>query len=182
MLFSSFDIAAVGVLGIMVILPQYELKEKKQKYKRELLKALPSALDLIAVCVEAGLTFDGAVLKYIQKTRENVLRKEFEVYMKDMTVGRNRSEALDFMAGRVNIKEFTSFAAAILQSEKLGISIAGTLRLQNQQIRIQRTQNIEKLAAQAPVKLMLPLVLFILPVVFIVILGPIALKLISQFR
>ena len=97
-----------------------------------------------------------------------------------MKIGKSRGNALKDMAERVNMREFSSFISAIAQSEKLGTSIAGALRLQTKQIRIKRVQRVEKQAMQAPVKLMLPLVLFILPVIFIVIFGPVAIRLLKN--
>jgi len=181
-LFNCIDTAGVIAAMILFMFPEYELKETRNRYEREILTEFPYALDIITVCVEAGLTFDAAVAKYIYGVKQSVLRDEFKSYLRSLGMGENREEALKASALRVNLREYSSFIYAVLQSEKLGTGIAGTIRLQNNEIRIRRKQRVEKLALQTPVKLMLPLVIFILPAVFIVILGPIAIKLILNFK
>jgi len=179
-LFQTADMYTFLVAFGLFFYPDIKIKGNKEKYEKQILKELPFSLDIITVCVEAGLTFDNAIIKYVSKAADSVLRGEFENYLKDVKIGKSRGDALKDMAERVNMQEFSFFMSAIVQSEKLGTSIAGALRLQTKQIRIKRVQRVEKQALQAPVKLMLPLVLFILPVIFIVIFGPVAIRLIKN--
>jgi len=181
LLFDSVNIYTVGVTLGLFVYPDIKIKSNKDNYEKQIFKELPFALDIITVCVEAGLTFDNAIIKYVSKARISVLREEFENYLKDVKIGRQRGDALKDMSLRVNMSDFSSFISSIIQSERLGTSIAGTLRLQTRQIRTKRVQRIEKQAMQAPVKLMLPLVLFIFPVIFIVIFGPVVIRLIKMF-
>ncbi|MFH1074691.1 MAG: type II secretion system F family protein [Candidatus Firestonebacteria bacterium] len=181
MLFEIVDMYTFGVALGLFYYPDMKIKNNKEKYEKEILKELPFLLDVITVCVEAGMTFDNALIKYISKARGSALRAELENYLKDVKIGKQRAEALKDISLRVNMRDFSSFISSIIQSERLGTSIAGTLRLQTRQIRIKRVQRIEKQALQAPVKLMLPLVLFIFPVIFIVIFGPVVIRLIKIF-
>ncbi|OGF48011.1 MAG: hypothetical protein A2231_12975 [Candidatus Firestonebacteria bacterium RIFOXYA2_FULL_40_8] len=181
LLFEAIDFYILGVMLGLFVYPDIKIKSRKESYEKQILKELPFALDIITVCVEAGLTFDNAIIKYISKAKTSALRTEFENYLRDVKIGKQRAESLKDMALRVNMQDFSSFSSSIIQSERLGTSIAGTLRLQTRQIRIKRVQRIEKQAMQAPVKLMLPLVLFIFPVIFIVIFGPVVIRLIKMF-
>ena len=110
------------------------------------------------------------------------MRNEFEQYLKSMGMGENREKGLKALSERVNLRDFTSLIYTVLQSEKLGTGIAGSLRLKNSDLRVSRKQRAEKMAIQTPVKLMLPLVVFILPVIFIVILGPVVLRIITDLK
>jgi tight adherence protein C len=178
-LFGGVDLYFAGILLGLSIYPDLQLREKKEKYEKDVLRELPFFLDVLAVCVEAGLTFDNAIMKYLSKAKPSVFRGELEKYIKDVKIGKQRSEALKDISLRINLQDFSSFISSITQSERLGTSIASTLRLQTQQIRVKRVQRIEKQARQAPVKLMLPLILFIFPVIFIVIFGPIVIRLVK---
>jgi len=179
LLFGTPDLYMLGAFLGLFIYPDIRLKTGKTVYEKQIFKKLPFALDIITVCVEAGLTFDNAVLKYVSKARPSFLRTEFEDYLKDIKIGKQRAEALKDMGTRVNMQDFNNFISSIIQSERMGTSIAGILRLQNRQIRTKRVQRIEKQALQAPVKLMLPLVFFIFPVIFIVIFGPVIIRLLK---
>ena len=181
-LFNTFDISGLAAVILLFRFPEYELRKKKEKYERDILKELPFALDLVIVCVEAGLTFDAAVAKYIYGGKKTSLRNEFEQYLKSMGMGENREKGLKALSERVNLRDFTSLIYTVLQSEKLGTGIAGSLRLKNSDLRVSRKQRAEKMAIQTPVKLMLPLVVFILPVIFIVILGPVVLRIITDLK
>lgn len=181
-LFNCLDFVSIMAVLVLFMLPEVELEEAKQKYEKSILRELPYAIDIITLCVEAGLTFDSAVAKYVSREEKTVLQAEFEQYLRNLGLGMSRETALKDISSRVNLHDFTSLVCSILQSEKLGTGIAKILRLQNIEIRIKRKQRVEKLAMQTPVKLMLPLVIFILPVVFIVIIGPIAIKLFSHFN
>ncbi|MEI7904354.1 MAG: type II secretion system F family protein [Candidatus Firestonebacteria bacterium] len=172
----SFCVLAGGFF-----LPDLWLRERRAVYERELCSSLPFALDLITVCVEAGLSYDAAIIKYTQNSNENPVKKEFLQYLSDVKYGKTRKEALNSMASRAGVKEFSSFVSAIIQAIELGTGMAKTLRAQASGIRVVRSQKIEKLALQAPVKLLIPLVLFIFPVIFIMLFGPLLLRLLAMF-
>jgi tight adherence protein C len=132
---------------------------------------LPDVLDLLTVSVEAGLGFDAAVAKVVEKW-DNPLTREFSRVLSEIRVGKLRREALRDMADRVEVPELKSFVAAIVQADQLGSSIGRILHVQAAQMRMKRRQRAEELARQAGIKMMLPLVFLILPALFIVILGP----------
>jgi tight adherence protein C len=141
---------------------------------------LPDALDLLAVSVEAGLGFDGAVSKLVEHM-DGPLIDEFEMALSEMRVGEGRAEALKRMAERVPAHEMSTFVRAIVQADQLGISLGRLLRVQAQDARDKRQAAAEEKAAKAPIKMLFPLVLFIFPAMFIVILGPAFLNLAKIF-
>ncbi len=134
-------------------------------------KALPDALDLLTICVEAGLGFDAAMSKVASKW-DNELSNAFARTVQEMQLGKLRREALRSMADGMNVPDLTSFAAAIIQADQLGVSMAKVMRIQSEQMRMKRRQRAEEKARQAPVKIMFPLVFFIFPTILIVLLGP----------
>jgi tight adherence protein C len=142
---------------------------------------LPDALDLLAVSVEAGLGFDGAISK-LTEHMEGPLIDEFELALGEMRVGESRSEALKRMAERVPAQEMASFVRAIIQADQLGISLGRLLRVQATDARLKRQAAAEEKAMKAPIKMLFPLVMFIFPAMFIVILGPAFLNLGKLFQ
>jgi len=158
-----------GLLGYT--LPLIWLNRKIKSRKKEIIKTLPDALDLITISVEAGLGFDAAMAKVTERW-DNELSKEFARTLAEMRLGKSRQEALRDMANRIDVPEVSSFVAAVIQADALGVSIAKVMRIQSDQMRIRRRQRAEELAQKAPVKLMIPLVLLIFPSIWIVILGP----------
>jgi tight adherence protein C len=179
LLFDKIDFIGLIISVLSFFLPDLYLKEKREVYEKDILKNLPYTLDLITVCVEAGLTFESAISKFVEKSKDSFLKSEFTELLMDVKLGKSRKDALKEMANRVSISDFSSFISSIIQSEQLGTSLANTLRLQAYQIRLKRTQRIEKLAMQAPVKLLIPLVVFIFPVIFIMLFGPLVIKLLG---
>jgi tight adherence protein C len=174
-------IAALGIVGltIAIIFPDIYLKSKiKQRYKQGL-KELPDFLDLLTVCLEAGLGFDGALNKVISK-RNGVLASEFQICIEEIRLGKTRKEALSGIKERLDFDEMKSLVNSILQAEKLGISIVQILRIKSQEEREKRKQRAEEEAMKAPIKILFPLVLFIFPSIFIVLLGPAIIRLISE--
>lgn len=180
-LFDGIDVIGFILCALSFFFPDLWLKEKRDSFEKEISKNLCYALDLITVCVEAGLTFDGAVSKFVLKAKNSFLKSEFTEMLKDVRLGKSRMDALKDMSERVNMPDFSSFVSSVVQSDRLGTSLAGTLRIQAAQIRTKRTQRIEKMAMQAPVKLLIPLVIFIFPVIFIMLFGPLVLKLLKIF-
>ncbi len=158
-----------GVLGFS--LPSFWLGSKVRARQHEVQKALPDALDLLTISVEAGLAFDSAIAKVAEKW-DNELSHAFGRVIQEVRVGKLRREALRDMAARIEVQDVTTFIAAVIQADQLGVSIAKVLHIQSEQMRIKRRQRAEEQANQAPVKMMIPLAFLIFPSIFIVILGP----------
>ncbi|MDH4207272.1 MAG: type II secretion system F family protein [Anaerolineae bacterium] len=161
--------AIVGALGYF--LPTIWLTLRIRSRKANILKALPDALDLLTISVEAGLGFDAAMTKVTEKW-VNELSQAFTRVLVEIRMGTLRREALRAMADRAEVPELTSFVAAIIQADQLGVSLARVLHIQSEQMRIRRRQRAEELAHQAPIKMMIPLVFLIFPALFVVLLGP----------
>jgi tight adherence protein C len=167
-------IIIVGVFTILgFYLPELLLRSRMQRRQKDITKSMPNALDLLTICVEAGLGFDGAMSRVYTKW-DNELSRAFGRVLREIQLGKLRREALRDMADRVGIPEMTSFVAAIIQSEQLGVSMARVLRIQSDQMRIRRRQLAEEQAQKAPVKMTFPMVLLIFPSILIILLGPAA--------
>lgn len=162
------------ILGFL--LPNIWLSDTRKRREIEVVKTLPTYLDFITMCVEAGLNFQGALGQAMEKAPPGPMRNEFAIVLRDMRSGLARADALRRMAERLDITEITSFVSSIIQAEKMGASLASVLRVQAEQRRNERFQRAEKTAMQAPVKLVGPLIIFIFPVTFIVLGFPIAIK------
>ena len=152
-------------------LPQIMLSTRVTRRQKEIRKAMPDALDLLTICVEAGLGFDAAMSKVAEKW-ENELSLAFARTIREVQLGKVRREALKDMADRLGIPEMTSFVAAIIQSEQLGVSMAKVLRIQSDQMRVKRRQRAEEEAHKAPIKMIIPMALLIFPSILIIILTP----------
>ena len=164
-------LAILGGLALGYMSPQLWLHSKISKRQEEALKALPDAMDLLTICVEAGLGFDAAMAKVAEKW-DNELSKAFAKAVQEMQLGKLRREAMKNMAYSLDVPDLTSFVAAIIQADQLGVSIAKVMRIQSEQMRMKRRQRAEEKARQAPVKITIPLVFFIFPTILIVLLGP----------
>ncbi len=165
----------VGGFALGYFLPVLLLSSKISRRQEDVLKALPDALDLLTICVEAGLSFDGSMAKVAEKW-DNELSLAFMQAVQEMQLGKLRREALRAMAEGLDVSDVTSFVAAIVQADQLGVSMAKVMRIQSEQMRMKRRQRAEEKARQAPVKIMIPLVFFIFPTILIVLLGPAALQ------
>lgn len=165
------------VLGFMA--PDYYLGSKAGKRNKLILEALPDALDLLTISVEAGLGFDAALVKVTEKMK-GPLSDEFKRAAGEQRVGKSRQEALRGITERVEVKEFQNFIGAIIQADQLGVSMSKVLRIQSEQMRQARRQRAEEKAARAPILIMLPTVGCIFPSLFIVILAPAALTAMSS--
>ncbi len=132
---------------------------------------MPDALDLLTICVEAGLGFDAAMAKVNEKW-DNELALAFGRVIREIQLGKLRREALRDMSDRLGIPEMTSFVAAVIQTEQLGVSMAKVLRIQSEQMRIKRRQLAEEKAHQAPIKMLFPMAILIFPSIMIVLMGP----------
>jgi tight adherence protein C len=164
---------SMGAAGLGYFFPDLWLNQEIKKRQLEIRKAMPDALDLLTICVEAGLGFDAAMSNVAEKW-ENELSLAFARAIREIQLGKVRRDALRSMAERVDLAEMTSFTAAVIQSEQLGVSMAKVLRIQADQMRMRRRQYAEELAHQAPVKMLLPMIGFIFPSIFIVLLTPAA--------
>jgi tight adherence protein C len=158
-----------GLIGYM--LPNFWVSQQIKKRKHNITKALPDALDLLTISVEAGLGFDVALQRVTEKW-DDELSREFRRVISDMRLGRSRREGLRDMAERTDVEDIQTFVAAIIQADQLGVSMSKILRLQSDQMRTKRRQRAEEAAQKAPVKMLFPMVFLIFPSLFVVILGP----------
>jgi len=163
-----------AVLGLVLgyLLPVYWLRTRVRSRKSQILRALPDALDMLTIGVEAGLAFESAMVRVGEKW-DNALTREFKRAVAEMRVGMSREDALTRMSERCGVQELSTFVAVLVQSSQLGVSIAQVLHAQAQEMRLKRRQRAEELARQAGIKMIIPLALFILPALFVVILGPV---------
>lgn len=160
--------------------PQLWLRSKIDQRQKEIRKALPDALDLLTICVEAGLSFDAAMAMVNEKW-DNELSLALGRAIREIQLGKLRREALRDMSDRIGIPEMTSFVAAVIQSEQLGVSMARVLRIQSDQMRVKRRQRAEEEARKAPIKMILPMGIFIFPSIMIVLLTPAGLRMREAF-
>jgi tight adherence protein C len=164
--------AVLGYIG-----PQYQLKRIVSAKQKEISLALPNALDLLCISVEAGLGFDAALARVVEKF-DNALSREFAFVLNEIRLGRPRHEALEDLGKRSGVQELASFIQALVQSDQLGVGIARVLRIQSDEMRRRRRQKAEAKAQQASLKMLFPMVGCIFPVLFVILLGPPAISLI----
>lgn len=174
----NLGFALIGMLFGYLLTDSW-LKAKIRSRQTEIQDTLPDVLDLLTVSVEAGLGFDAALLKVSEKQR-GVLGQEFLRVLQEINLGRPRREALRDMSKRIQVDDLRSFISSLVQADQLGISIGGVLRNQSGQMRLKRRQRAEEKAQKAPIKMMIPLVFFIFPCIFIVTLGPVILSLMES--
>ncbi len=167
----------MSLLGFF--LPEMWLSSQISRRQNAIRKAMPDALDLLTICVEAGLGFDAAMAKVNEKW-DNELALAFGRTIREVQLGKLRREAMRDMADRLGVPEMTSFVAAVIQSEQLGVSMAKVLRIQSEQMRIKRRQAAEEEAHKAPIKMLFPMALLIFPSIMIVLLGPAAIILMQS--
>jgi tight adherence protein C len=167
---AGIALGAIG-LGIGFLLPEFWLGRKIKARQKIILKMIPDTLDLLTISVRAGLGFDAALAKVVEKL-PGPLTDEFRRALAEVRVGKPRRDALRDMVPRTNVAPLSAFIGAIIQAEQLGVSISKVLQVQSDQLRIERRQRAEEMAAKAPIKMLFPLVGCIFPSLFIVILGP----------
>ncbi|NNL99166.1 MAG: type II secretion system F family protein [Gammaproteobacteria bacterium] len=184
-----FCLAAIdNVIPVVLLLspfagfffPDVWLNDTRKRRELAIIRAMPVYLDFITMCVEAGLNLTGALSQSMEKAPKGPLKNEFATVLRDLRSGLSRAEALRRMADRLDIPEVTSFVSAVVQAEKMGSSMASVMRMQADQRRNERFQRAEKLAMEAPVKLIGPLIMFIFPVTFIVLGFPIVVKFVGE--
>jgi tight adherence protein C len=200
-LLCALVVMALALWGLLTVLPGHQalllqalplaalagwcypglwLSDRLKLRRQELLKTLPFFLDLITLCVEAGLNLQGALMQAVAKGPKGVLRDEFQRVLRDIRAGKPRASALRAMAQRLDEPAVGHFATAVIQAERMGMSLGPVLRAQADQRRSERFLRAEKLAMEAPVKMLFPLLAFIFPCTFIVLFFPIVMKLLQS--
>jgi tight adherence protein C len=177
----SRTVLVVGSFTVIgFFFPQLWLQGRINSRQNEVRKALPDALDLLTICVEAGLGFDAAMSKVAEKW-DNELSLMFGRTIREVQLGKTQREALRDMADRIGLPELTSFVAAVIQSQQLGVSLAKVLRIQSDQLRMKRRQFAEELAHKAPVKMIIPMALLTFPSIMIILMAPAAFQIAGAF-
>jgi tight adherence protein C len=175
-----FAVVPAGGLILGYLAPQMVVARRIKKRQKEILMALPSALDLLTISVEAGLSFDAALTRVVDKYN-NEFSRELTIMLNEVRLGRPRLEALDDVGRRCKVEELSNFIQAIIQSEQLGVGVANVLRIQSEEIRRKRRQRAEEQGQKAPLKMLFPMVGCIFPTLFIVLLGPAVIEVAHQF-
>lgn len=165
------------LLGFYI--PHFQLSSSITKRQKQIRKDLPDALDLLTICVEAGLGFDAAMSRVAEKWNSQ-LSLAFARVIQEIQLGKLRREALHDMQDNIGISELTSFVAAIVQSEQLGVSMAKVLRVQADQMRIRRRQLAEEEAHKAPIKMLVPMAFIMFPSILIILLAPAVMQIIES--
>lgn len=176
--FSLPMVIGLGFIGFFM--PQLHCKAMKTARELNVRRDMPFFIDLLALSVEAGLDFFGAIQKIVDKVadKESVLAEEFNIVLKDIKIGSSKTEALKEMAARLDMSEITSFVAVLIDAEASGTSIAQVLKDQSVQMRLERFLRAEKAGARASQLILLPLMMFILPAVFIMVFGPVVVNMV----
>lgn len=159
----------LAIVGFYV--PNIALSRQIGARQKAIRRALPDTLDLLTICVEAGLGFDAAMARVVDK-RSDELSAEFGRVLSEMRVGRSRRDAMRALAERTDVTDVNTFVSAIIQSEQLGVSISKILSTQSGQMRVLRRQRAQEMAQKAPIKMLFPMVFLIFPAIFVVVLGP----------
>ncbi len=167
-------------LVLAILVPRYYLQSSIKTRQGAIRNQLPDILDLLSVSVEAGLGFDAALLRVSDRSNGPLIDELITVH-REMQMGRPRRESLKDLGERSSVGELKIFASSIIQADILGISIKNVLKTQSQQLRLSRKQRAEEKAMKAPVKMMLPLVIFIFPVIFLILLGPSLIQIMDTF-
>lgn len=166
--------------GMGYFLPDVWLRGKISARRDQVARALPDAIDLLTISVEAGLGFDLALARVVSKS-DNALTREFARVIQEMRIGVARRDALRSLVERTGVDDLSTFISAIIQAEQLGASVANVLRIQATEMRMHRRQRAERLAHQAPIKMLFPMAFLIFPPIFIVVLGPAIPKVVKAF-
>jgi tight adherence protein C len=164
-------LVAVVLAVIGFYAPNIWLQRRIKRRQRNIQNALPDTLDLLTICVEAGLGFDAAIQRVVEK-RDDQLSHEFGRVLQEMRVGRGRRDALKSLAERTDVPDVNTFVSALVQSEQLGVAISRVLLTQAAQMRIKRRQRAEEAAHKAPIKMLFPMAFLIFPALFVILLGP----------
>lgn len=181
-LFSYTNYAVLIMLfGIIIAVlgPDMFLNSKVKSHQNAIKEQLAETIDLMSVCMEAGLSFDASIVK-ISERMEGPFIDELMTVFRQIQLGRNRNEALKSLADSSDVKELKTFVSAIIQASQLGIPVTNVLKAQSEQLRMNKREEIKELAAKVPTKMTLPTVIFILPAIMCVILGPVVFSVIDN--
>ena len=168
--------ALIGIMG-----PTYYLRTRVSSHQNGIKKQLPDAMDLLCVCIEAGLSFDASLMKVSEKLHGPFIDELLIVY-REIQMGMTRREALQHMCEGTTLDELKTFASALIQAEQLGIPINNVMRSQSEQLRIERSQQAKEKGNKASIKMLIPMLLFIFPVIFIILMGPSVLNILDTFK
>ncbi|MDE3095643.1 MAG: type II secretion system F family protein [Chloroflexota bacterium] len=181
---TAFSIKTIGIVALISLiglyLPFWIVGSRAKQRQAAIIKKLPDAFDLITTCVEAGLGLDAALSRVAEKV-EGPFAQELARALRDIALGKSRRDALKELGERTAVPDLVQFTNAVIQAESMGSSIGAVLRVQADQLRVRRRQRAEEAAYKAPVKMLFPLVLFIFPTLFIVILGPAGITITQSF-
>lgn len=170
-----------GLAGVGVYFPHLHAQTSKQLRYQSVILDLPFFIDLLALATEAGLDFIGAIQKVVDKAKEeSVLAEELGIVLRDIKLGRSREEALRDLAKRLDMNEITSFVSVVIDSDQSGIGIGTVLKQQSEQMRLTRFSRAEKAGAKASQMMLIPMMMFIMPAVFIMVFGPVILQFMGQ--
>lgn len=164
----------IGIIGVW--LPTLDINSRRQARQNNVRLGMPYVLDLMTLTMEAGLEFQGAITRVVERAPPGPFIEELSELLKDIQLGKSRAEALRKMADAIDISEITSLVAVLISTDKMGSPVGPVLRAQSETLRVERLVKAEKLGAQASQKILIPLVFFILPAVFLIIFGPIVLQ------
>jgi tight adherence protein C len=185
--FIVFWLLGVGIFTALILgiaaffVPDMSFNQTAKTRLKEIERALPEAIDILTLCIEAGMDFMAALYKIIENSEPSALRDEFQEVVRELQLGSTRKDALLNFAKRCDIEDIISFVSVIVQSEELGTSLVDVLRGYAQEMRIKRWNKAEKLALEAPTKMLFPMIIFIFPGVFVLIFGPVAIQLLKMF-
>ncbi|MEB3100272.1 type II secretion system F family protein [Ferviditalea candida] len=171
---------AFAGIGAAALFPHYYIGQKIKQRNKLALRELPDVLDLLTVSLEAGLGFDAALSKLVSK-KQGIVAAEFQRSLEEIRLGKTRREALSGVRDRLLVEEIRTLISSILQAEKLGIGMVQVFRIQSVEVREKRKQRAEEAAMKAPIKMLFPMVFFVFPTMFIVLLGPVLIQFISTF-
>lgn len=177
----SMIMLAVAGIAAAAVFPHYYIGQKIKQRSKLALRELPDVLDLLTVSLEAGLGFDAALSKLVSK-KQGIVASEFHRSLEEIRLGKTRREALTGVRDRLLVEEIRTLISSILQAEKLGIGMVQVFRIQSVEVREQRKQRAEEAAMKAPIKMLFPMVLFVFPTLFIILLGPVLIQFISTFN
>lgn len=167
------------VVVVMFFLPNIHVDSLRKARQLEIRIAMPYVVDLLTLSIEAGLDFMGAIGRVVEKAPDTPLVEELSILLKDIQLGKTRAQALRSMADRIDMQEMSSFVAVLISSDQMGASIGNVLRAQSDSMRNERLTKAEKMGAQASQKILIPLIFFIMPAVFLIIFGPFVLQMLG---
>jgi len=171
---------ALMAFGLGALLPVLWLRDKALRREKGILRELPNALEVLSLCSEAGLSLEQAMDQYLKNAKPGPLKEELGGILEQTRSGSNRKNALEAAAAKLDLTDFALFTTSLIQAERFGTGVAKTLRQLSLTMRDKQSQRAEKAVQEMPVKMLLPLILFIMPVTFLILFGPIVLQFLHQ--